>query len=120
MQAAQERSERQGVGVSMEGQQLFDCFYKTMPCKWQGKTILVLGEVHPISLSVHGTACEYANMMARLITLTHSHPTQSIFAMQVKIKEPYNMSCVNKAHPDVPSVVLDRVVKMVRTLLTCL
>ncbi|CAL5225289.1 g8088 [Coccomyxa viridis] len=74
--AAQERSERQGVGVSKEGQQLFDCFYKTMPCKWQGKTILVLGEV--------------------------------------KIKEPYDMSCVNKAHPDVPSVVLDRVVKMLK------
>ena len=45
MQAAQEMFERQGVGVSKEGQQLFDCFYKTMPCKWQGKTILVLGEV---------------------------------------------------------------------------
>lgn len=27
------------------------------------------------------------------------------------------MSCVSKAHPDVPSVVLDRVMKMVRTAL---
>ena len=63
MQAAQERSERQGVGVSKEGQQLFDCFYKTMPCKWQGKTILVLGEVHTISSSVHGTTSEHASMM---------------------------------------------------------
>ena len=38
----------------------------------------------------------------------------SISAMQVKILEPYDMSCVSKTHPDVPSVVLDRVVKMVR------
>ena len=65
VQAAQERSERQGVGVSKEGQQLFDCFYKTMPCKWQGKTILVLGEVPPISWPVHRTTCEHASMMAK-------------------------------------------------------
>ena len=49
MQVAQEKSERQGLGVSKEGQQIFDCFYKTMPCKWQGKTILVMGEVCPHS-----------------------------------------------------------------------
>ena len=38
--------------------------------------------------------------------------------MQVRVQEPYDMSCVSKAHPDVPSVVLDRVMKMVRTALT--
>ena len=59
MQAAQEESERQGLGVSKEGQQLFDCFYKTMPCRWQGKTILVLGEVLPIFMSVPRTTREF-------------------------------------------------------------
>lgn len=64
MQAAQEKSERLGLGVSNEGQQLFDCFYKTMPCKWQGKTILVLGEVHSVSMSVLRSKCEHASMLA--------------------------------------------------------
>jgi len=61
MQAAQEKAERQGLGVSKEGQQIFDCFYKTMPCKWQGKTISVMGEVSP-----HSAPCALENM------LTHS------------------------------------------------
>ena len=44
-QVAQEKVERQGLGVSKEGQQIFDCIYKTLPCKWQEKTIIVLNEV---------------------------------------------------------------------------
>ena len=36
--------------MSKEGQQLFDCFCKTLPCKWQGKTIVVLQEVCAASL----------------------------------------------------------------------
>ena len=50
VQAAQEQTEREGVGVSKEAQQLFDCFCKTLPCKWQGKTIVVLQEVCAASL----------------------------------------------------------------------
>ena len=44
-QVAQEKVERQGLGVSKEGQQIFDCICKTLPCKWQEKTIIVLNEV---------------------------------------------------------------------------
>ena len=50
VQAAQEQTEREGVGVSKEAQQLFDCFCKTLPCKWQGKTIVVLQEVCTASI----------------------------------------------------------------------
>ncbi len=35
-------------------------------------------------------------------------------AVQVEVKEPYDVSCVTKAHPDVPSNILDRVTKLVR------
>jgi len=37
-----------------------------------------------------------------------------ILAVQVEVKEPYDVSCVTKAHPDVPSNILDRVTKLVR------
>lgn len=39
------------------------------------------------------------------------------YVLQVQIKEPYDTSSVTKAHPDVPSGALERVVKMVRALL---
>ncbi|CAK0736037.1 hypothetical protein CVIRNUC_000681 [Coccomyxa viridis] len=76
-QVAQEKVERQGLGVSKEGQQIFDCIYKTLPCKWQEKTIIVLNEVH--------------------------------------VKEPYDTSSVTKAHSDVPSTTLERVILMVKS-----
>ena len=34
-----------GVGVSREGQQLFDALARTLPCRWDNQNIVVLDEV---------------------------------------------------------------------------
>lgn len=35
----------QGVGVTREGQMIFDAIYKTLPCRWHEKSIIVFDEV---------------------------------------------------------------------------
>ena len=38
---------RLGVGVSLQAQALYDTLSRTLPCRWQGTSIVVLGEVCP-------------------------------------------------------------------------
>ena len=113
-QVAQEKVERQGLGVSKEGQQIFDCIYKTLPCKWQEKTIIVLNEV-----SLHDSArifvCMHGAIGKAHRYLLSTYPSAICFFMlQVHVKEPYDTSSVTKAHSDVPSTTLERVILMVR------
>lgn len=42
MRAEGEKFVTRGVGVSKEAQDVFDSLNKTMQCRWQGKTIIVV------------------------------------------------------------------------------
>ena len=39
------------MGVSSQAQALYDTLSKTLPCRWQGTSIVVLGEVCPSVVS---------------------------------------------------------------------
>lgn len=47
MQAAKLRAAKIGIGVSPEGQKLFDALDKTMDCRWCGKDIVCMDAVSP-------------------------------------------------------------------------
>ena len=74
-QVAQDKVERQGLGVSKEGQQIFDCIYKTLPCKWQEKTIIVLNEVslHEEIVLASLSACMVRSVRHTDICSAHIH-----------------------------------------------
>ena len=45
LETAKNAIKKLGKGVSHEAQEIFDALNKTMPCEWEHKNILVLGEV---------------------------------------------------------------------------
>lgn len=53
VRAAELDASKIGVGVTEEAQMVFDALAKTLPCRWEGKTILVLGEVRPESINYY-------------------------------------------------------------------
>ena len=42
---AEKEIEKIGVGVSKEAQEIFNALSRTYPCAWEGKNIIVMGEV---------------------------------------------------------------------------
>jgi hypothetical protein len=42
LRVAQQEADKIGVGVSREAQQVFNALAKTLPCRWDAKTIVVL------------------------------------------------------------------------------
>ena len=49
LMGANKRAEQIGVGVTRAAQSVFDSVNKTLPCRWQGKDIVVIGEVTIVS-----------------------------------------------------------------------
>mmetsp|Transcript_8196 Transcript_8196/g.28153 ORF Transcript_8196/g.28153 Transcript_8196/m.28153 type:complete len:181 (-) Transcript_8196:51-593(-) len=49
LMGANKRAEQIGVGVTRAAQSVFDSVNKTLPCRWQGKDIIVIGEVTIVS-----------------------------------------------------------------------
>ncbi|KAK6358709.1 hypothetical protein TWF730_008032 [Orbilia blumenaviensis] len=45
LRAESEKLQGHGVGVTAEGQDIFNALSKTMPCRWQGKDIVVLDTI---------------------------------------------------------------------------
>ena len=50
VQAAKLRAEKIGIGVSPEGQKLFDALAKTMDCRWNDKDIVCMDAVSLLAL----------------------------------------------------------------------
>lgn len=62
-----------GVGVSAEGQKLFDAIRKTTPCEWKGDSFVVLGQIR-VSPPYTVAACSIDNGSAA----TPSSPQQGM------------------------------------------
>ncbi|KAK9474207.1 anticodon-binding domain-containing protein [Dipodascopsis tothii] len=66
VRAASQQAASKGAGVSADAQSLFDALTRTLPCKWVGQTIVVMGDIRidpPYTLdSCHGPA----NALARV------------------------------------------------------
>ena len=91
-QVAQEKVERQGLGVSKEGQQIFDCIYKTLPCKWQEKTIIVLNEV---SLRKEIVFAPLSAIMVRPVLIKHT----KIYSAHIHLQHAFSCCrCMSRSH----------------------
>lgn len=95
IQKMEKAMERIGVGVTPEAQRIFDFMAKTMPCRWEGKTIVVLDDVRESKQKANERTIRALRDLAQaLLLLSLSFEREMsirscIFCGQVRITEPY-------------------------------
>lgn len=124
LQAAEQEAHKIGVGVTREAQQIFDALCKTMPCRWDGQTIVVLEEVRVLAAWAGRRRLGWGSARAScLMNLPAALPWRgkapciqgarlALSVAQIDISPPYGPDDCRSRHPE-DSAAINRVRKVV-------